>query len=127
MSRSRLPTYAAIGGLHTCGYAPLTQPELLRTIVFKSLRQLGAVKRIQNSCTMGAGPTYPACCMPYFVPKATRFATLDFVSSLQSNRALHLHYVEKMLQYLLENKCALTSNHAKDACTGAMTAHLQSE
>ena len=65
MESAGLPTFTAIGGSHTCGYAPIKQFELMRSVAFRMLRARGAVRKIQNSCIMGAGPTYPSCCLPH--------------------------------------------------------------
>ncbi|KAL1514756.1 hypothetical protein AB1Y20_003842 [Prymnesium parvum] len=102
-----LPTYTAIGGAHTCGYPPITQAQLLRTVAYKALRAHSAVRRLQNSCLVGAGPTYPACCLPYFVPPSTRFATLEFVSSLRANERLHLFHLARMIRLLQERSVTL--------------------
>ena len=99
-----MATFTALGGSHTCGYGGLKQVELFRTVAFKALRADGAVKRIQTSCIMGTGPLYPACCMPYFVPPATRYATIEYVSSMQNNRRLHLLHLRHMIQRLLDQR-----------------------
>eukprot|EP00966_Prymnesium_polylepis_P274060 6331181-Prymnesium_polylepis.1 len=107
MEGKLLPTYTAIGASHTCGYPPITQFQLLRSVAFRALRNGGAVRRIQNSCISGPGPTYPACCLPYFVPKGTRYATIEFVASIRRNQAVHLLHMERMMHHLLEQSVGL--------------------
>ena len=105
--RAELSTFTALGGTHTCGYADLRQNELFRTVAFRALRMQGAVRKIQNSCIMGTGPMYPSCCMPYFVPANTKYATLEFVSSMHDNKELHLEHLHHMMQRLLAQRIRL--------------------
>ena len=102
-----MATYTALGGSNTCGHGVPTR-KAFQSLVFDGLRPLGAAS-LQPSCIPAMGPEYPASCLAYFAPNATRWATLEFSPNIGEGTTLErdLAFLAHIMRTLRRRRVSL--------------------
>ena len=111
LAPGKIPTrgeyFLALGGSNTCGAAGPwvngSKAPSFAELTAAALQSRGRVSGLINNCVPAAGPIFAATCARRFIPRAARFATVEYLPNMgfaERDNGLEYGAVETLLQRL---------------------------